>query len=66
MTYAELMNQSVRSYSNGAVSLIDVPNDLRISRSRLVALACDMHDRIARNNSARSSSARNAAKRSTR
>ena len=65
MSYVDIIGQSIKNYSSETVSLIDVPERLRIRQSSLVALSYDMHDRIARNDRARSSSVRNAAKRST-
>ncbi|MDI9590938.1 MAG: hypothetical protein QM302_07890 [Acidobacteriota bacterium] len=66
MNYIDMMKRSVESYSHGAVSLVAVPEELRVSRSGVAALSYDMHDRIAHNNSARSASVRNAARTSTR
>ena len=66
MSYMDLLQKSVKRCSGGAVSLVTVPPELRVSSSSISALSYDMHDRIARNNSARSSSVRNAARTSTR
>lgn len=66
MTYMELLNNSVESYSRGGLSLVRVPDDLRVSQASVVALSYDMQESIARNNSARSASERNAARTFTR
>ena len=66
MTYIELLNNSVESYSKGGLSLVEVPDDLRVSQASVVALSYDMQKSIARNNSARSASERNAARMFTR
>lgn len=66
MTYIELLNNSVESYSGGGLSLVAVPDDLRVSQESVVALSYDMQESIAHNNSARSASERNAARTSTR
>ena len=66
MTYVELLNNSVESYSRGGLSLVEVPDDLRVSQASVVALSYDMQASIARNNSARCASERNAARMFTR
>lgn len=66
MTYIELLNDSVESYSRGNLSLVPVPDDLRVSQASVVALAYDMQESIAHNNSARSAFERSAARTSTR
>lgn len=66
MTYIELLNNSVESYSRGSISLVEVPDDLRVGQASVVALSYDMQESIARNNSARSASECNAARMFTR
>jgi len=66
MTYIELLKKSVESYSGGGLSLVAVPDNLRVSQASVVALSYDMQESIANNNSARSASERNAARTSTR
>lgn len=58
--YMDLMRQSVEAYSNGAVTLVPVPDELRISEKARVALSYDMHDAISSNEKARSDSIRRA------
>ena len=59
-SYMDLMRQSVEAYSDGAVTLIPVPDNLRISERSRVALSYDMHDAISSNEKARSDSIRRA------
>lgn len=62
MEYFELLRQSVESFSNGGISLVDVPEDLRVSQSSVVSLSYDMQDAIRRNEQARQSSVRTASR----
>ena len=59
-SYMDLLRQSVETYSGGAVTLVPVPDDLRISERSRVALSYDMHDAISSNEKARSDSIRRA------
>ena len=66
MTYIDLLKNNVENFSGGGLSLVAVPDDLRVSQASIVALSYDMQEAIAHNNSVRSASERNAAKTSTR
>ena len=62
MKYLELLQQSVDSFSNGSMSLVAVPEHLRIKQSSVIALSYDMQNAIRRNEQARQSSVRNASR----
>ena len=62
MEYLDLLRQSVDSFSNGSMSLVSVPKHLQIRQSSVIALSYDMQDAIRRNEQARESSIRDAAK----
>ena len=59
-SYMDLLRQSVEAYSNGAITLMPVPDELRISQKALIALSYDMHEAISANEKARSDSIRRA------
>lgn len=64
--YMELLDESVRQTSGGAVRLVPVPDELRVSPSSLTALQVDMWEARKRSVAAWNSSERNAADRGMR
>lgn len=60
MSYMELLTHSVETCSHGALTLVEVPEELRISVQSLSALQYMMSDVIADNERARRDSYRRA------
>lgn len=60
-SYMDLVAESVEACSGGALTLMPVPEELRVSPESLVALSYDMYDAVSANERARRDSFRKAA-----